>query len=277
MDKHDPKEIIQAVFGFLEVVNGKKDYSIISEQILGMLEELIAIQYNSPEGDVLKSPFPWTKLDNVVRTPMNGILGFTKILLEELTDPDLRWKAEQIDESARKLMLSLEDSSLYRFRKNTLPESASTGAEKILPARKERRLGKAIRKKAKSAGRKLPNVLIVEDNTVNSNLLMHHIKKFSNVFFSQTGNAALEVTRKEKIDAIFMDINLGQGMDGTQAMQEIRKQLGNENLPIVAVTGFAAKEDREKFLKAGFDEFIAKPFERQELMLIFDELFKQED
>jgi len=276
MDKHDPKQIIQAIFGFLEVVNGKKDTTAISEQIRGMLEELIASEVKS-ENDVRNVPLPWTRLDNVLRTPMNGILGFTKILLEELTDPDLRWKAEQIHESARKLMLSVEDSSIYRFRLSPESELPTDGKKEVAPAKPTLRTDIPVRKKAKSSGRKLPNVLIVEDNTVNSNLLMHHIKKFCNVFFSQTGNAAVEVTKREKIDAIFMDINLGQGMDGTQAMQEIRKQTGNENLPVVAVTGFAAKEERDKFLKAGFNDFIAKPFERQELMNIFDELFRRED
>jgi len=276
MDKHDPKQIIQAIFGFLEVVNGKKDTTAISEQIRGMLEELIASEVKS-ENDVRNVPLPWTRLDNVLRTPMNGILGFTKILLEELTDPDLRWKAEQIHESARKLMLSVEDSSIYRFRLSPESELSTDRKKEVAPAKPTLRTDIPVRKKAKSSGRKLPNVLIVEDNTVNSNLLMHHIKKFCNVFFSQTGNAAVEVTKREKIDAIFMDINLGQGMDGTQAMQEIRKQTGNENLPVVAVTGFAAKEERDKFLKAGFNDFIAKPFERQELMNIFDELFRRED
>ena len=74
-----------------------------------------------------------------------------------------------------------------------------------------------------------------------------------------------------------MDINLGQGMDGTQAMHEIRQQLGNENLPVIAVTGFAGKEDRDNFLQAGFNDFIAKPFERQEVLRVLENLFKQND
>jgi CheY-like chemotaxis protein len=114
----------------------------------------------------------------------------------------------------------------------------------------------------------------VEDNMVNSNLLHHHIKKFCHVFFSQTGKAAIELAKREKIDAIFMDINLGPGMDGTQAMLEIRKQTGHQNLPIIAVTGFAGREEREKFLKSGFSEFIAKPFERSEIICVIDKLFK---
>jgi CheY-like chemotaxis protein len=279
MDKHDNKQIIQAVFGFLEVVNGKRDNKAISGQILGMIDELIATDVKPEEVGVQNVPLPWSRLDYVLRTPMNGILGFTEILLEEITDPDLKWKAEQIHDSAKKLMQILENSNIYRFRITSAVEPSTGDLGEILPAVPVPvvRPDIPVRKKAKSAGRKLPNVLIVEDNTVNSNLLMHHIKKYCHVFFSQTGNAAIEVTKREKIDAIFMDINLGQGMDGTQAMQEIRKQTGNENLPIVAVTGFAAKEDRDRFLKAGFDNFLAKPFERQEILNIFKELFKQEN
>jgi len=278
MDKPINAKLVQAVFGFLEAVNGKRDAVAISELIRGMIDEILVSTIKSEEAGAQDNPPLWTKLDHAIRTPMNGILGFSEILLEELTDPDLKWKAEQILSSAQKLMQMFENSSIYSF---SLP-SGDEAADIVQPwvTLIETSAGKAditVKKKAKSAGKRQPNVLIVEDNMVNSNLLMQHIKKYCHLFFSQSGKAAIEVTRREHIDFIFMDINLGQGIDGTEAMHEIRKQTGNETLPIVAVTGFARKEDHEIFLKAGFDDFIAKPFERSDVVNVLQRLVKLDD
>jgi len=277
MDKTSNAKLIQAVFSFLEAVNGKRDAMAVSELIRGMIDELMAASVNAEDRGFQDIPLPWSRLDHDLSSPMNGILGFTGILLDEITDPEIKWKAEQIRISAQKLMQLLENSSIYRF---SLPSSEftiqTTPAENTT---EQPASGTAAppRKKVKSAGKKLPSVLIVEDNMVNSNLLHHHIKKYCHVFFSQTGKSAIELAKREKIDAVFMDINLGQGMDGTQAMLEIRKQIGNESLPIVAVTGFAGREERDTFLKAGFDDFITKPFERQEIISVLKQIIKAED
>jgi len=277
MDKKSNAKIIQAVFSFLEAVHGKKDLGAISALLQGMIDELMLAGANNEEAGVKSDPIPWSRLDHDLRSPMNGILGFTEILLEELTDPDLKWKAEQIHISAVRMMKELDNCCIYRFSPSPGqdPSTQCTPEEPIAVKFPKPQI--PVRKKAKSAGKKLPNVLIVEDNMVNSNLLQHHIRKYCHLFFSQTGNAAIEVARRENIDAIFMDINLGQGIDGTQAMLEIRKQIGNEQIPVIAVTGFAGREEREKFLEAGFTEFIAKPFEREEVISIVESLFKQED
>jgi CheY-like chemotaxis protein len=277
MENNSNAKIIQAVFSFLEVVVGKKDDPGLAGIIREMIDELIISSAVTDENNPGETVRPWDRLDHDLRTPMNGILGFSEILLEEARDPEQRWKAEQIHESALRLMRMLEKGSIYRFN---LPVEGRAGVkqETVKPSMDEpHHQEPPVKKKAKSAGKKLPNVLIVEDNMVNSNLLQQHIKKRCHLFFSQTGKAAVEVARTEKIDAIFMDINLGPGIDGTQAMIEIRKQLGNENLPVVAVTGFAGREDREKFLQAGFNEFIAKPFERQEVISVLEKLFPPEE
>jgi DNA-binding response OmpR family regulator len=55
-------------------------------------------------------------------------------------------------------------------------------------------------------------------------------------------------------------------MDGIKATKEIRKIPANAKTPIIAMTAYALAEDREKFLQAGMDDYIAKPFSPRELM-----------
>ena len=277
MDKNSNAKIIQAVFSFLEAVYGKRDTMATSELIRGMIDEILAAHADAEAGGAPNELLPWSRLDHDLRSPMNGILGFTGILLEEITDPEIKWKAEQIQISASRLMQLFENANIYRFTHASKEDALKPVQQESTPETSAPRPALLSRKKTKSAGRQLPNVLIVEDNMVNSNLLQHHIKKYCHVFFSQTGKSAVELAKRERIDAIFMDINLGQGMDGTQAMLEIRKQIGNENLPIVAVTGFAGREERDNFLRAGFNDFITKPFERKEIISIIENLFKLGD
>ena len=277
MDDISNKKIIQAMFSFIEAVHGNKDKKAVSGLILGMIDSLMEVGPESGKNVDTESQTRWYRLDHDLRSPMNGILGFTNILLEECNDPEAHWKLEQIRDSAQKLMQIFCEHRIYGYSQEgsaNQPQvlQQATQTTGLVPGPTEPAV-----KNTRPVKKKLPNVLIVEDNTVNSNLLMLHLKKRCHLFFSVSGKAAVEVARNEQIDAIFMDINLGEGMDGTQAMNEIRKQTGNETLPVVAVTGFAGREDRERFLQAGFNDFIPKPFQRQDVIDVFEKIFPQED
>jgi len=277
MDKPANAKIVQAVLSFLEAIHGGKDPKAISELIRGMLNEVISADNRFRDAVGVDESVPWSKLDHGVRSTMNGILGFTAILLEEISDPELKWKVEQINLSAMRLMKMLENTYVFGYKEIKSSGPILKPAEEPTIAPDPLKIPLAPPKKPRSAGKRLPRVLIVEDNMVNSNLLMQYIKKYCTLFFSQTGQAAIEVAKREHIDLIFMDINLGKGIDGIEAMREIRKQVENEGLPIIAITGFAGKQDRDWFIQAGFTDFIAKPYERQDVVSIIDKLFNQPD
>ncbi len=272
MKESQNEQVNHAVFRILELVHGKKDLNSMFETIHGIISELMHNQGDADlieKKDLLKL---WAEVDHSLRSPMCGILGFSEILMEELVDEEARWKTEQIVFSAKK-MKSVLDNTIQRFAfeaGEVIPEDSIPDPSPVMNVRKES--GGRIR--PKSAGKKLPNVLIVEDNMVNINLLMIYIRRYCNIFSTKTALSAIEMTHREKFDAILMDINLGQGMDGTQAMHEIRKQPGYEKIPIIAVTAYAAMGDREKFLLEGFNEYISKPIKREEIKSVMERLFK---
>lgn len=66
---------------------------------------------------------------------------------------------------------------------------------------------------------------------------------------------------------ILMDINLGgDSRDGVAIMQELREKPAYADLPILAITSYAMPGDREKFIAAGFDEYVAKPVAKEDLL-----------
>lgn len=110
------------------------------------------------------------------------------------------------------------------------------------------------------------NLLLVEDNKTNKVLIKRFLLNRYNIDDVSSGRAALEIIANKKYSLIMMDINLGLGMNGIEAAAEIKKVKGYENIPIVAVTGYALAGDKEKILMNGFNGYISKPFTREALV-----------
>lgn len=119
--------------------------------------------------------------------------------------------------------------------------------------------------------RDIPVVLLVEDNQINRNLIELFLKPRYIMDHAYEGKTAVQMARKRKYDAILMDINLGSGIDGTEATKMIRAIPGYENTPIIAVTGYTMIGDREQLLAEGCTHYIAKPFEKAAFLALVKE------
>ena len=105
------------------------------------------------------------------------------------------------------------------------------------------------------------NVLVVEDNPLNMELVIEILKSLGFVVSGAiNGEEAIKMADKEHYDLILMDIEL-PGMDGISAIRIIKSKPGYNNVPNIALTAFAMKGDWEKFLAAGFDDYMAKPID----------------
>lgn len=104
-------------------------------------------------------------------------------------------------------------------------------------------------------------VMIVEDNKINMLLLKTIIKNLfskASIFEIFNGQEAVENFEKIKPDIIFIDIQMPL-MNGYEATKAIRESESGQNIPIIALTANAEKEEKEKCLKAGMDDYISKP------------------
>ena len=106
------------------------------------------------------------------------------------------------------------------------------------------------------------NILIVDDDIKNIFVLDAALKEFNATTFTAfNGKEALELLENNpKPDLILMDIMMPV-MDGYEAMERIRENDKLKNIPIIAVTAKAMKEDREKCIKLGADDYMAKPID----------------
>ncbi len=107
-------------------------------------------------------------------------------------------------------------------------------------------------------------VLIVEDNEKNLKLARDLLgfKGFRTIDAS-TGAVALALAARERPDLVLMDIQLPD-MDGGQALLGLRANKETARIPVIALTAFAMREDRERMMAAGFDGYISKPIDVRE-------------
>ncbi|MBI5681914.1 MAG: response regulator [Deltaproteobacteria bacterium] len=114
----------------------------------------------------------------------------------------------------------------------------------------------------------MSKILIVEDNLMNMVLVKDilTINGFT-VLEAATGNEAIEKAGSENPDLILMDINLPE-MDGITAMREIKANIKTSKIPVLALTASVMIEDRERIMSAGFDGFIPKPVDIEELIML---------
>ena len=104
----------------------------------------------------------------------------------------------------------------------------------------------------------MPTLAVVEDNADNRLLLQAILGDKYDLVEYESGVEALAGISGNRPDLVLLDISL-PGMDGNEILRRIRGDIGLRGLPVIALTAHAMSGDREKFLAAGFDDYVTKP------------------
>ncbi|MCO6056852.1 response regulator [Pseudomonas sp. MOB-449] len=113
-------------------------------------------------------------------------------------------------------------------------------------------------------------VLLVEDNAVNQLVAKGMLAKLGcEVLLAGHGAEALSRLEQTAVDLVLMDCNMPV-MDGYEATRRIRQSGRWPDLPIIALTANALPDERERCHAAGMDDYLAKPFRREELVALLN-------
>ncbi|MCC6555259.1 MAG: response regulator [Polyangiaceae bacterium] len=145
-----------------------------------------------------------------------------------------------------------------------------------LPAPPSRRVsgagGAGRRRGARARGLR---VLVAEDNAINQRLMRRWLEDQEHrVEVVENGKAAVAALAERRFDLALLDVEMPE-MDGLQAAQAIRareERDGGARVPLIVVTAYAMKGDRERCLQAGFDAYVSKPVQLDELHDAIDRL-----
>ncbi|MFP8966175.1 response regulator [Pokkaliibacter sp. CJK22405] len=120
------------------------------------------------------------------------------------------------------------------------------------------------------------SVLVVEDNPINQRLASAVLVKLGcQVEVASDGEVALEICKQQQFDLVFMDMQMPV-MDGLEATRRLRRFEHYSQTPVIALTANTTLSDRDRCLAAGMNDFISKPFKRQEIKAILKRWLAQE-
>jgi CheY-like chemotaxis protein len=110
-----------------------------------------------------------------------------------------------------------------------------------------------------------PLILVVEDNDDNLLLMSYALESFGCRLICQTDSSTTVLVAKEyQPDLILLDILLPT-INGIDVVQSLKREPLTHDIDVVAVTALASMEDRERILRAGFDDYISKPYMIEDL------------
>ncbi len=115
--------------------------------------------------------------------------------------------------------------------------------------------------------------LYLEDQTDSQILFKSQMKDLRSIQFSVSFEDAIPLLEKNKYDFIVMDMNLQGEYNGLDALRSIQRMPGYKSVPVIAVTAYVLPGDREKFIVAGFSDFISKPVMRDKLVDVLKRIF----
>ena len=104
----------------------------------------------------------------------------------------------------------------------------------------------------------MTKVAVVDDNADNRLIIRTILEEQYEIVEFATGAEAIGGFRRDRPDVVVLDISLPE-MDGTEVLRLIRGDSELRDLPVIALTAHAMAGDREKYLSAGFNDYISKP------------------
>lgn len=117
----------------------------------------------------------------------------------------------------------------------------------------------------------MARILIVEDSPANMTLVTYMLESCGHTLFhADRAKPGIAIAMSEALDLILMDVQLPE-TDGIEAMTILKGNARTQAIPVVALTAYAMKGDRERMLAAGFDGYIEKPITYIEFIAAIDQ------
>ncbi len=118
-------------------------------------------------------------------------------------------------------------------------------------------------------------ILIVEDNSQNMKVELMALRPYGYTLLQATdGEEALEIAVNNKPDLIIMDIQLPE-ISGLEVTRRLRQMPTFSHTPIIALTAYAMRGDRERVIEAGCDAYLSKPISTRELPRVVAEMLSE--
>lgn len=255
------------------------------------------IERNKNNEKVLLNLFQYLKFRIYTFNSIENFLEYEKkdinyIILEYYPGYDIFLLKENLDKNKIKSKIiftyklfkpadekKFDGNNIYFIKKPVRLKSILNilGIEEEISFEKERELLNKEKKLKNETLKREVKILLAEDNQVNQEfLVVLFTKKGWDITPVNSGLEALNFFKTTKFDLILMDVEMSEmdGLTATREIREIEKERGG-HIPIIALTAYAMKGDRERCISAGMDDYISKPINIQELFNKIEKLLKK--
>ena len=120
-----------------------------------------------------------------------------------------------------------------------------------------------------------PAVLYVEDDDISREVVSLFLKNSFEIDTAPDSQEAIKKLGIKKYSSVLLDINLGKGLSGLDLVKRIKKMQGHRNVPIIAVTAYALREDEKKIMASGCTHYITKPFTKTSLLNLINKAISE--
>jgi CheY-like chemotaxis protein len=115
-------------------------------------------------------------------------------------------------------------------------------------------------------------ILMVEDDELNIKMVSSFLKDIYDLDSATSGDEALKKSLDNNYDVFLMDIGLKKEMTGLDVTSKLRKMSKYQDTPIIALTAYALSGDKQRIIQAGCSHYLSKPFTRQQLLLMLEDV-----
>jgi len=117
--------------------------------------------------------------------------------------------------------------------------------------------------------------LYVEDDDISREVVILFLRNSFEIDTASDSQEAIKKLGIKKYSSVLLDINLGKGLSGLDLVKRIKKMQGHRNVPIIAVTAYALREDEKKIMASGCTHYITKPFTKTSLLNLINKAISE--
>ena len=265
--RHELRTPINAIMGYAEMMLedcadvGLAEISEDLERIQKAGQELLK-QVNQLSGKqtidrLIEEPAEFeSKLRIALRTPLNDVLGYSQLLLEDISDPGYREDLQRIETSAQRLFSTLD--RIVKLARGHEPNSAPNTPPKT-PSILDDALNSFNQHTPQPQRRTTGKVLLADDSDTNRDLIGRMLRREGHqVIEALDGEAALRMLDEHKVDVILLDIVM-PGLNGYEVLSRIKSDPHLRHLPVIMISALDHMESIIKCVELGADDYLPKP------------------
>jgi DNA-binding response OmpR family regulator len=205
-------------------------------------------------------PASLANVRHTLRTPLNHIIGYSEMLLEEANERGLEAftaDLQKIHKAGKQLLGFIND-----FFDGPTTGRADTHTPKIVTADNRFREAKPdIHPLAAGDATASGRILVVDDNETNRDMLSRRLQHEGyEVCISDTGHEALALLRTQAVDLILLDVMMPE-MDGYDVLKELKANIAWRDIPVIMISALDEIESVVRCIERGAEDYLPKPFD----------------